>query len=284
MQSFYGGQSSVFLYMGKKFEALQKILKELGKPVIAFSGGVDSAVLLKIAAGTLGKENVVAVTAVSPTYTGEEKREAVKIAKSFGVRHILAETEEFRDKNFVSNTPERCFFCKKELFEKLEEIRRQNGFDYIADGTNKDDEKDFRPGEKAKKLYPVRSPLREAAITKKEIRLYAKNAGLSYWNKPSMACLASRIPYGRKITPAGIERISEGERFLKKLGFTEVRLRDYGDTARIEVARGEMGNALRMGDRISKRMKKLGYTYVTLDLEGFRSGSMNRALEKKGGT
>lgn len=268
--------------MEKKLERLEKILKEMQKAVIAFSGGVDSSVLLKIAVDTLGKKNVIAVTAVSPTYTAEEKREAKKIAGGFKVKHIFAATEKFRNKNFASNPPERCFYCKKELFKKLEEIRRNHGFKHIADGTNRDDEKDYRPGEKAKKMYGVRSPLKEAGIGKKEIRLYAKKAGLFFWNKPAAACLASRIPYGQKITACKLQRIGKGERVLHAMGFTQVRIRDYGTLARIEIPKEEMAKAVKMQKEIAEKLKKTGYTYIALDLEGFRSGSMNEVLGKTG--
>jgi len=265
--------------MERKIRKLQKILRGLEKIVVAFSGGVDSSVLLGMASDTLGKKNVLAVTAVSPTYTSGEKREAGRIAKSFRVRQVFIETDELRNRKFVSNPPERCFHCKNALFKKMDRIRRQSGFKCVVDGTNKDDTGDFRPGEKAKTLYGVRSPLQEAGIGKEEIRLYAKNKGYPFWNKPSMACLASRIPYGQPISREKLERIGECEKFLQSLGLKEVRLRDYGDLARIEVSAEQLEDAVRMKEKISRKLKKAGYLYVTLDLEGFRSGSMNRVLK-----
>ncbi|HNS32016.1 MAG TPA: ATP-dependent sacrificial sulfur transferase LarE [bacterium] len=265
--------------MERKVRKLREILKRMGKIMVAFSGGVDSSVLLKIATESLDKRDIIAVTAVSPTYTAQEKREAVKIARAFKVKHVLVETDEFKDKRFVANPPERCFYCKSELFKKMEQLCRQYGFDSIVDGTNRDDSMDFRPGEKARKIYGVRSPLQEAGMGKKEIRLYAKNKKLSFWDKPSMACIASRIPYGQAISKSRLKRIGEGEKFLRSLGFREVRLRDYGNLARIEISRERLEDAVRMKEKISRKLKKAGYDYITLDLEGFRSGSMNRALK-----
>ncbi len=268
--------------MDKKIEKLRSILKGMGKIVIAFSGGVDSSVVLKAAADTCGKDNVLAATACSPTYTETEKIDAEKTAKSLGIRHVFFQTEEFQNADFLSNPPERCFHCKKELLAKLETIRKNSGFDTVAEGSNKDDEKDFRPGNKAKEIFGVRSPLQEAGLTKDEIRSYARELGLDCWNKPSAACLASRIPYGSKITDEKLARIEKTERYLRKKGFCPVRVRDYGELARIEIPLSQMRKALESREKICRKLKSAGYNYVTLDMEGFRSGSMNLDLRKQG--
>ncbi len=265
--------------MERKIRKLQKILERMGKIVVAFSGGIDSSVLLKIAADRLEGKNLLAVSAVSPIHPAWEKREAVRIARLFKVKHLFIATEELKDTKFISNAANRCFYCKKELFEKMEQIRQKYGFNCIADGTNIDDFRDFRPGEQAKKMYGVCSPLKEAGLTKNEIRRYAKNIGLPFWDKPSMSCLSSRIPYGQKISLDRLKRIEKGESFLKSLGFRQVRIRDYGYLARIEVSEDKLKDAVKMKERISRKLKKTGYTYITLDLEGFRSGSMNKQLE-----
>ncbi len=264
----------------KKLEKIKDILKELKKVIIAYSGGTDSTLLLKLAVDTLGKENVLAVTGVSLIYPEEERRLSEKITKDLGVRHIFIQTDELKNKKFIDNPPDRCFYCKKELFSKLKDIAKKYGFKNIIDGTNKDDEKDFRPGEKAKKIFNVYSPLKEAGIGKEEIRRLSKKMNLPTWNKPQMACLASRIPYGEKITEEKLKRIEEGEKFLKNLGFVNVRLRDYDRLARIEVEKERIKELFENRGKVIKKLKSLGYTYITVDLEGFRSGSMNEVLLK----
>jgi len=184
--------------MNKKLEKLKEYIKKLKKVVVAYSGGVDSTFLLKIASDTLGKDNVIAAIGISPTFPEEERKFAEKFCKNNGIKYFLIKTEEFKNKKFIENPPDRCFWCKKELFGKIEEIRGKYTFNFIIDGTNKDDESDYRPGEKAKKIYNVISPLKECGITKKDIREISKELDLPTWNKPQMACLASRIPYGEK--------------------------------------------------------------------------------------
>ena len=267
--------------MNKKLKKLKDYIKKLKKVVVAYSGGVDSTFLLKIASEILGKDNVIAVIGVSPTYTEEERKFAEKFCRDNGIKYFLVETEEFKNEEFKKNTPLRCFWCKKELFGKIEEIRKNLNFDYIIDGTNKDDEKDYRPGEKAKEIYNVISPLRECSLTKMDIREISRKMNLPTWNKPQMACLASRIPYGEEIIEDRLKRIEEGEKFLYSLGFKIVRIRDYNQLARIEVDKDEIGNLIKFKDKIVKKMKKLGYKYITVDLEGYRTGSMNEIL--KGG-
>ena len=264
----------------EKLEKLKDILKKLGKVLVAYSGGTDSTFLLKMAVDVLGKNNVLAVTGTSPIYIEEEKKISEKMAEDFGIKHIFVKTEQLKNKNFINNPVDRCYYCKKELFSKLEKVGKIYGFKNIIDGTNKDDEKDFRPGEKAKNFFNVYSPLKEAKIGKEEIRKLSKKLGLSTWNKPNMTCLATRIPYGEKITEEKLERISKGEKFLKKLGFINVRLRDYDTIARIEVEIDNFKKLFECRERIIKYLKKIGYIYITFDLEGFRSGSMNEVILK----
>lgn len=261
-----------------KLKKLKSILKRLGKVIIAYSGGVDSTFLLKVAVDTLGKENVLAVTAVSPTYQKEEKIFSEKMAKKIGANHIFIKTDELKNKNFSSNPKNRCFYCKYELFKKLKEVGKKYKIENIIDGTNKDDEYDYRPGEKAKKIYNVISPLKKSGFKKKDIREFSKKLALPTWNKPALACLASRIPYNEEITSLRLEKIEKGEKALKKIGFNQVRLRDYGKIARIEVEKNLLNKIIKKREIVIAELKKLGYKYITVDLEGYRTGSMNEEI------
>ncbi len=247
--------------------------------LIAYSGGVDSTFLLKIARDTLGTD-VLAVTADSPTYPSQEIQEARILARKLSVRHLTIETEEFADSNFVSNPPDRCYYCKKELFSKLRKIARENHLNHILDGSNLDDEKDFRPGMRAAREFGVRSPLREAGLTKEDIRQLSKKLDLATWNKPALACLASRFPYGKSLTNQALSRVGKAEKLLRDMGIGQVRVRDHGHIARIEVTRREINRLLSdsFREKLVEKIKQLGYTYVTLDLEGYRTGSMNEVL------
>lgn len=260
-----------------RMERVGRKLKRLEKVLVAYSGGVDSSLLLKIALDTLGPENVLAVTAVSPTFPERERREAVALARKLGARHRLVRTGEWKNPSFVSNPPDRCFHCKRILLAWMERIRRQEKFAAILDGSNRDDLADTRPGNRAKALYRVISPLQEAGLSKPEIRFLAKRQGLPNWDKPSLACLASRVPYGQPITPGRLRRIERAEEFLKTQGFGQVRVRDYGTLARLEVEPGDMERLLKRRKSVVAGMKKTGYTYVTMDMEGYRTGSMNLA-------
>jgi len=266
----------------EKLASLKRILSNMGSVLIAFSGGVDSTFLLKVAHDLLGKK-IVAATASSETYPASELEAAKKIARKLGVKHLVIQTEELSKQDFAKNSPQRCYFCKQELFSRLNKIARRQGLNYVADASNYDDLADFRPGRQAGQELGIKSPLKEARLTKAEIRSLSHKMNLPTWNKPSLACLASRIPYGTRITREKLKRIDEGERFLKGLGIRQLRIRDHDGIARIEVAQEEMSlfwqeNTARL---IIDKLKRLGYTYVTLDLEGYRPGSMNEVLEKR---
>lgn len=260
-----------------KIRNLSELLKSFGKVLIAFSGGVDSTFLLFAAKQALGNENILAVIAESPTYTSDELACAKEFCEKQAINFEIIQTDEFSDENFTSNPKERCYFCKKELFGKLSDLARQKGIPHVLDGSNIDDKSDFRPGSRAKTEYGVKSPLQEIGFTKQEIRDLSKELQLPTWDKPSLACLASRIPYGTKITKEILEKIEEGEKFLKTLGFKQLRVRHHGLIARIEVDKDSIGRIMRDStmDKITKKFEELGYVYVTLDLKGYRMGSMN---------
>ena len=266
--------------MSKVIE-LKKVLARLGSVVIAFSGGVDSSFLLKIAKDTLSEENVLAVTAVSETYTGTELRQAKRFAKEIGVRHKIIHTNELKDKNFTNNSIDRCYYCKKELFGRLTKMAKKEGFGYVLDASNVDDTKDYRPGSSAKKEFSVRSPLIEAGFKKSDIRKYSKKLKLKTADLPSMACLASRFPYGDEINKGALRKIETAEDFIKRQGVSQVRVRCHSNIARIEVEKEDIKKFVnkKFCDKITGHLKQLGFKYVALDLEGYRTGSLNEVLK-----
>ena len=264
----------------RKYEHLQQILKELDSVVIGYSGGVDSTLLLKVAHDVLG-DRALAVIGRSETYPSSEYQEAVALAQSFSVRYIEVTTEETDDLKFKENPPDRCYFCKSELFGKLAEIAAREGIPWIADGSITDDIGDFRPGMKAKKEKNVCSPLLDAGLSKEEVREISKFLSLSTWDKPSFACLASRFPYGFGITKENLSKIDRAEAFLRALNFRNYRVRHHDDTtARIEVNANEIAHLIEpeIRERITTFFASLGFIYVTLDLKGYRTGSMNEVL------
>jgi pyridinium-3,5-biscarboxylic acid mononucleotide sulfurtransferase len=266
-----------------KLDRLNARLRELNRVLVAFSGGVDSTFLLRAAREVLGRDRVLAVTAVSEIHPEGEIGDAKRLARKIGARHILVRSGEMEEDAFLANPPERCYVCKKRVFGSLRVLAAENGFRHVIDGTNADDAGDFRPGRKALRELGVLSPLQEAGLTKKEIRVLSRKWGLPTWNRPALACLATRIPYGTRITPQLLKRIDAGETFLRKAGFVQIRVRDHAGIARIEIAPDEMPKVRKPGlaARIVKKFKSLGFAYVTLDLEGYRTGSLNEALGKR---
>lgn len=263
----------------EKHEHLKNIFLEMKSVVIGFSGGVDSTLVLKVAADTIG-EKALAVIARSSTYPEREYEEAIELVRQIGARSRIITTEEDKNPKFISNTIDRCYFCKTELFSKLQKIANEEGMNFVVDGSNVDDEGDFRPGMKALDELSVRSPLREAGFSKSDVRELSKILGLPTHDKPSFACLSSRFPYGDSITAEKLKMVGAAEDFLRESGFRAVRVRHYDVTARIELGLDELGRIMEETVRqaVVAKLKEIGYTYVTIDLEGFRSGSMNAVL------
>ncbi len=255
-------------------------LRPLGRVIVAFSGGADSAYLAWAAHRALGT-GALAVTADSPSLPRSHKRDCEAFAAQFGIPHQFIETAEFENPEYVRNAPDRCFHCKDELFARLEEFGRERGIEHIVYGVNLDDLADYRPGQHAAKQHHVAAPLADAGLTKAEIRELSRAAGLPTWDRPAAACLSSRIPYGTPVTIENIRTIENGEEAIKDLGFRQFRVRFHGEIVRIEIAPDEMARALstEMARRFSEIFKPLGFRYVTLDLEGYRQGSLNEVLQ-----
>jgi uncharacterized protein len=265
--------------MEEKQQRLFSILRDMGEVIVAYSGGTDSAYLAWAAKEALG-DKAVAITADSASIPQSHKRDAIDFARQFGIRHELISTHEFENPDYLKNDANRCFHCKDELFDRLEEYGKMHGVAHIVYGVNMDDLGDYRPGQSAAKIHNVRAPLVEAQLSKAEIRALSRGAGLPTWNRPAAACLSSRIPYGTPVTIENIKKVENGEEELKALGFRQFRVRFHGEIARIEVARDEMEKALNleMAQRFTAIFKKLGFQYVALDLEGYRQGSLNEVL------
>jgi len=264
---------------------LEKLLAGMGSVAIAYSGGVDSTFLLNVAVGCLG-ERVLAVIGRSQTVPKRELEAAVQQACSLGARYEIVDTEEMNGEEFASNPPQRCFFCKRELFSRVREIADRYGLEWLADGSNLDDTGDYRPGLEAAREMGVRSPLIEARLTKLEIRLLSKRAGLRTWDKPAKPCLSSRIPYGSRITTEKLAAVEEAENFLEDAGFKEVRVRHHGEIARVEVNEGQISRLVRPGvrEQVVSKLKSLGFKYIAVDLAGYTAGSLNPGGEGRVGS
>jgi uncharacterized protein len=268
--------------LAAKYTQLQVIVRELESVLVAYSGGVDSALLLKVATDTLGKRAVGAL-ASSPAYDDEEAAEAIDVAAQLGARLERVETHEMDDPRYAANTAERCYFCKVELFEQLEPVAARLGLGHVVYGMNRDDRGDWRPGQRAARERGVRAPLDEAGMGKDDIRALARHLGVPVWEKPAEACYSSRIPYGMPVTVEALRKIGRAERALRGLGFRGVRVRHHESVARIEIAPEEFPRLLdpEIREQIIAGVRAAGYAYVTLDLQGYRTGSLNEALLRR---
>lgn len=263
----------------EKYEKLKEFLAGMGSVLVAYSGGTDSTLVLRVAHDMLG-DQAIAMTAVSASLPAADRLEAETLARQIGAIHILVESGETSNPEYLANTPNRCFFCKDETYGRLSAYAREHGIQVIVDGTNADDTSDYRPGRKAASQYNVRSPLLEAGFSKAEIRQLSRELGLPNWDKPAAACLSSRIPYGTQITLSVLSQVERAESFLHGLGLRQVRVRHHGPVARIEAEPDDFSRLFEHRSEIVAALKTAGYTYVSLDLAGFRSGSMNAVLQE----
>jgi uncharacterized protein len=270
--------------LASKQETLLGLLRAMDRVLVAYSGGTDSAYLAWAAKQALG-DNAVAVTADSPSVPRSHMRDAAALTNDFGIRHEIIQTLEFENPEYAANNPDRCFYCKDELFRRMEELASRFPGRIIVYGVNTDDLGDYRPGQKAAKIHEVKAPLVEAGLSKAEIRELSRLAGLPTWDRPAAACLSSRVAYGTPVTVENIQQVETAEEALKALGFRQFRVRYHSEElVRVEIARDEMPKALSLAmfDKISSSLKKLGFKYVTLDMQGYRQGSMNEVLSDTG--
>jgi pyridinium-3,5-biscarboxylic acid mononucleotide sulfurtransferase len=270
------------MMLTEKLEQLKVIFAEMEQALIAYSGGVDSTLVAKIAFDVLGK-SALAVTAVSPSLLPEELEDAKIQAATIGIRHKVVQTNEMDNPNYTSNPVNRCYFCKSELHDTLKPLARELGYPYVVDGVNADDLHDYRPGIQAAKERGARSPLAEVGVTKMEVRQLSQQLSLPWWDKPAQPCLSSRFPYGEEITVAKLQRVGRAEIYLRSLGWQNLRVRSQEDTARIELPEAQIKDFVLKTDlnSVISTFKKLGFVYVTLDLEGYRSGKLNQVLNRE---
>lgn len=266
--------------MSSKLDQVKKILAEMDRAMVAYSGGIDSTLVAKLAFDVLG-DNAIAVTADSPSLLPEDLEEAKQQAQMIGIRHQIIQTHEISDPNYASNPVNRCYFCKSELYGQLQPLAQEMGYPYVIDGVNADDLSDYRPGIQAAKERGTRSPLAEAGLSKLDIRDATRQLGFSWWDKPAQPCLSSRFPYGEEITVEKLQRVGQAERYLRQLGYRTLRVRSDGATARIELPASSMQHFMAQTDlpKLVQAFKTFGFTFVTLDLEGFTSGKLNQLIE-----
>ncbi len=264
----------------RRLAELEEIVARHESALVAFSGGVDSSLALAVAARALPAENVLAVTSNNETYLPSELEPAKEFVASLGVEHLVVDTRELDNPDYASNPTNRCYFCKSTLYSDLGRMASDKGYGCVVDGANSDDESDYRPGRAAAKELEVISPLSEAGLSKKEVREISHYLDLPMWDKPALACLSSRFPYGEEITPEKLAQVTWAEEFMREKGYRQVRVRHHGDLARLEVGEEELERAFAEREEIAAELTEAGFLYVTLDLAGYRSGSLNAALDK----